>query len=240
MCKTAVVLAGGKGTRLFPFTAAIPKPLVPLGETPILEIIVKQLASYGFGRVVLAVNHYARIIEAYFEDGARFGLSIEYSLEESALGTMGPLKLIADLPENFLVLNGDVLTDLDFREFLAEHIRRSSIFTVSSKLLTSTIEYGVLDVSKSSLLTGFREKPTYDHRVSMGVYAVNKSVLTHIKENQNSGFDRLMDELLVRKINVNIHQHQGFWLDIGRPLDYEQAIKVFSEQPGKFIKGGHG
>src|SRR6266850_6832211 len=132
MSKRVIILAGGKGTRLRPYTVVLPKPLMPIGEFPILEVIVRQLVQHGFDHVTMAVNHQAEIIRAFFQDGAKWGVKIDYSLEDKPLGTMGPLKLIRDLAEHFLVMNGDTLTDLDFGAFHDRHAASGELFTVSS------------------------------------------------------------------------------------------------------------
>ena len=132
MKKHAVILAGGRGTRLRPYTLVLPKPLMPIGEYPILEVIVKQLVKHGFTSITMAVNHQADLIKAFFGDGSKWNIRISYSLENQPLGTMGPLKLMNDLPENFLVMNGDILTDLSFSKFYESHINSNKIFTISS------------------------------------------------------------------------------------------------------------
>ena len=132
MEKRAVILAGGKGTRLRPYTVVLPKPLMPIGDYPILEVIIRQLKEYGFTRITIAVNHQAEIIKAFFGNGSKWNINIDYSLEEKALSTMAPLKLINDLPDNFLVMNGDILTDLDFGQFYENHSKNNNIFTISS------------------------------------------------------------------------------------------------------------
>ncbi len=236
MCKRAVILAGGLGTRLRPYTLVLPKPLMPIGEYPILEVVVRQLADAGFERITLAVNHQAEIIKAYFQDGARWGIHIDYTLELSPLGTMGPLKLITDLPENFLVMNGDVLTDLDYRKFHESHCEKSNLFTISSKTRINKIDYGVLEVNSKNILTGFREKPTESFHVSMGIYMANTEILSFIPENKAYGFDQLMVDLLSIGRPANVHPFAGYWLDIGRPDDYESAIDVFNSERSKFLK----
>ena len=158
MSKRAVILVGGKGTRLKPYTVVLPKALMPIGDFPILEVIIRQLAGYGFGHITLAVNHQAELIEAFFSDGSKWGVKIDYSLEDQPLSTMGPLKLIKDLPENFLVMNGDVLTDLDFAEFHDLHVKSGSIFTISSYVRDHKVDYGVLETDGSGNLSGFNEK----------------------------------------------------------------------------------
>ena len=144
MCKRAVILAGGLGTRLRPYTVVLPKPLMPVGEYSILEVIVRQLVKYKFDHITLAVNHQAEIVKALFQNGERWGIRIDYSLEKKRLGTMGPLKLISDLPDDFLIMNGDVLTDLNFKDFYEDHVKNNRNFTISSKsLLMSPSQYSV-------------------------------------------------------------------------------------------------
>jgi len=157
MSRRAVILAGGMGTRLRPYTLVLPKPLMPIGEYPILEVIVRQLVRAGFDHITLAVNHQAEIIKAFFQNGERWGIRIDYSLEDQPLGTMGPLRLIQDLPQHFLVMNGDILTDLDYTEFHDDHVREDRIFTISSMRREQKIDYGVLDTDADGLLSGFRE-----------------------------------------------------------------------------------
>ena len=235
MSKRAVILAGGKGTRLRPYTVVLPKPLMPLGDYPILEIIIRQLASFGFNHITLTVNHQAEIIKAFFGDGSKWNVIIDYSLEDQPLSTMGPLKLIKDLPENFLVMNGDVLTDLDFDWFYKYHISNGNIFTIAGFDRVEVSEYGVLDRNADSFLTGFREKPRNYYTVSMGAYMVNRETLQYIPENKVYGFDQLMLNFIEKKRNVLIHKHEGYWLDIGRPDDYMQAIEEFDKNKEKFL-----
>lgn len=225
MSKRAVILAGGKGTRLKPYTISLPKPLVPIGNMPILEIIIRKLAKAGFDHITITVNHMADIIRAFFGDGSKWGVLIDYSLEDKPLSTMGPLKLIKDLPENFLVMNGDVLTDLDFELFYNEHIANKHIFTVSAYKRDQKVDYGVLITGADSKLTGFVEKPVNSYQVSMGVYMANHKILDYIPENQFYGFDHLMLDLIKVQLPATVRIHDGYWLDIGRPDDYEKACE---------------
>jgi NDP-sugar pyrophosphorylase family protein len=236
MSKRAVILAGGLGTRLRPYTLVLPKPLMPIGEYPILEVVVRQLADAGFERITLAVNHQAEIIKAYFQDGTRWRVQIDYTLELFPLGTMGPLKLMDDLPQNFLVMNGDVLTDLDYRKFYDTHCEENNLFTISSKTRINKIDYGVLEVDSKNILTGFKEKPTESFHVSMGIYMASREILPFIPENKTYGFDQLMLDLLAIGRPANVHPFTGYWLDIGRPDDYESAIDVFSSERSRFLK----
>ena len=223
--RTAVVLAGGLGSRLRPYTVVLPKPLMPIGEMPILEVILRQLKAAHVERVVLAVNHQANIIKAFFENGERLGLDISYSLETEPLGTMGPLKLIRDLPEDFYVMNGDVLCDLDFAQFMDNHVRKGARFSISAAQRRQVVDYGVLERSDCGTLSGFREKPTTNYLVSMGIYCLNRRVLDRIPPGQSFGFDNLMHDMLKNNQDVHVEPHDGYWLDIGRPDDYHQAVE---------------
>jgi NDP-sugar pyrophosphorylase family protein len=235
MSKRAVILAGGKGTRLRPYTVVLPKPLMPIGDYPILEVIIRQLAQAGFGHITLAVNHQAEIIKAFFQDGSRWNVKIDYSLENEPLSTMGPLKLIDDLPDNFLVMNGDILTDLDFAAFHDAHVKRQNSFTISAMRRKHRIDYGVLDSGPGNLLTGFREKPSVEYEVSMGVYMVSAQVLAHIPPNRPYGFDDLMLDMLAAGDPATVASFDGYWLDIGRPDDYAKAIDEFDAMKSRFI-----
>lgn len=233
MSKRAVILAGGKGTRLKPYTISLPKPLVPIGDLPILEIIIRKLTKCGFDHITITVNHMAEIIRAYCGDGSKWGTHIDYSLEDKPLSTMGPLKLISDLPDNFLVMNGDVLTDLDFEAFYEEHVKDENIFTISAYSRDQKVDYGVLELGHDSKLVNFVEKPTTRYNVSMGVYMANKQILDYIPANQLYGFDHLMLDLIKFNRPATVKIHDGYWLDIGRPDDYEKACNDFDEN--KFL-----
>ncbi|MFZ5862548.1 MAG: sugar phosphate nucleotidyltransferase [Nitrospirota bacterium] len=236
MSKRAVILAGGKGTRLKPYTVVLPKPLMPIGDFPILEVIVRQLAADGFDHITMAVNHQAEIIKAFFHDGTRWGINIDYSLENRPLSTMGPLKLIKSLPEDFLVMNGDVLTDLDFAEFFEFHTKQKNIFTISSYVREEAIDYGVLRTDPDGRVCQFDEKPKIRCEVSMGVYCVNTRVLDLIPSDTSYGFDSLMLDLIAAKEPAIVRPHHGYWLDIGRPDDYIAAIDIFEKSSETFLR----
>ena len=223
MSKRAIILAGGKGTRLKPYTVALPKPLVPIGDKPILEIVINQLTDYGFNHITITINHLADIIKAFFGDGSKWGIKIDYSLEEKPLSTMGPLSLIKDLPENFLIMNGDVLSDIDFEQLYKFHISNKSIFTISSYVRNQKTDYGVLEVSSNDYLNDFKEKPVMQYDVSMGIYIASKKILNYIPYNKFYGFDNLMLDLIKSNNPPLIKRHDGYWLDIGRHDDYEKA-----------------
>lgn len=231
----AVILAGGLGTRLRPYSIVIPKPLVPVGELPILEIIIRQLGYYGFRHITLAVNHQAELIRAFFGDGNKWGVEIDYSLEDKPLSTMGPIKLIRDLPENFLVMNGDILTDLNFRDLAAHHVAAKNIFTISSYRRDEVVDYGVLEVGDNQMLCGFREKPVMSYHVSMGIYMMNRRALDFIPPNTFYGFDDLMRDLIAVGSPAGVRVHEGAWLDIGRPDDYAIAVERVETMRGVFL-----
>lgn len=235
MSKRAIILAGGKGTRLRPYTVVLPKPLMPIGEYPILEVIVRQLVQHGFDHITMAVNHQAEIIRAFFQDGAKWGVKIDYSLEDKPLSTMAPLRLIRDLPENFMVMNGDILSDLNYSEFFEEHASSNNIFTISAYMREQKVDYGVLEMDASNHLTGFREKPSTEYLVSMGVYMASRRILNFIPEGKSYGFDNLMLDMLAAGKPATVRKFNGYWLDIGRPDDYIQAIEEFEQMKPRFM-----
>jgi NDP-mannose synthase len=224
----AIIMAGGKGTRLRPYTTLIPKPLVPLGgKYSILEIIILQLAHFGFTHITLTVNHLSHLIMAYFGDGARLGVKLDYSLEEKELSTIGPLTLVKDLPENFLVMNGDILCDLDYRSFFEKHLNQGNQISVSAYRRQVKIDFGVLKYNQAGYLTEFKEKPSFDFDVSMGIYCINRSVIDTLSPGQSYGFDNLMIDGLANGQKIHIEPFSGYWLDIGRPDDYQYADENF-------------
>ena len=219
----AVILAGGKGVRLKPYTITLPKPLVPIGEDPIMKLLLLSLRNQGTKEVVICVNHMCDLIEAYFGDGSQLGLKIRYSREQKPLGTVGPVRLIQSLPDDFLVMNGDILTDLSIRKFFYEHKTSDAIMTVATYARNNNIDFGVIEHDNQDIIRGFIEKPQYEFNVSMGIYAFNKRVLDYVPEDTFYGFDSLMHTLLKNEERVKIYKHNGYWLDIGRPEDYEKA-----------------
>jgi NDP-sugar pyrophosphorylase family protein len=235
MYNRAVILAGGKGSRLQPYTVVLPKPLMPIGDYPILEVVIRQLINNNFNHITIAVNHQAELIKAFFGDGSKWHIKIDYSLEEKPLSTMGPLRLIKDLPDNFLVMNGDILTDLNYAKLYNTHIKNNHLFTVSAFQREEKIDYGVLEVNKKNLLQNFQEKPVFNFIVSMGIYIINKKVLRLIPYNKQYGFDNLMHDMLKINQPVHIDMYRGYWLDIGRAVDYHQAIDIFGKFKEKFL-----
>jgi NDP-mannose synthase len=234
MSKRAIILSGGRGTRLRPYTVVLPKPLMPIGDFPILEVIIRQLVRHGFDHITLAVNHQAALIRAFFGDGTKWNVHIDYSQENEPLGTIGPLRLLPDLPQHFLIMNGDVLTDLDFATFYAEHIEANRMFTISSYQRVQKVDYGVLVSNKNGMLCGFQEKPSTNYEVSMGIYMANRDILECIPATPY-GFDNLMHDLLADGEDIKVESFNGYWLDIGRPDDYMRAIEEFEKMKNKFL-----
>lgn len=218
----AIVLAGGMGTRLKPYTTLIPKPLVPIGnEYSILEIILMQLKKSGFSHVTMTVNHLSHLIMAYFGNGEKWGLKIDYSIEDKPLSTIGPITLINDLPDDFLVMNGDILCDLNYAGFMDFHKKNKNLVTVSTYKRDTKIDFGVLKYTEDGTINDFIEKPVYHFDVSMGIYCINKSVITALAKNEKYGFDNLMIDGIKNNMKYRVKPFSGFWLDIGRPDDYD-------------------
>jgi len=224
------ILAGGRGVRLRPYTTSLPKPLVPIGEEyAILDIILQQLKARGFTRVTLAIGHLGSLIRAFVGDGSRWGLAVDYSEEDQPLSTIGPLLNFIDrLPEHFLVMNGDVLTDLDYASLLNRHIQWGAPLTVATYQRQIKIDFGTLETVNGHIVK-FSEKPTLSYGVSMGVYAMSRSMLAHCPKNIAYGFDDLVLDLLARRDRPRAYPFNGYWLDIGRPDDYDEANRTFEE-----------
>ena len=224
--RRAIILAGGKGSRLRPYTIVLPKPLMPIGDFPILEVVVRQLVRDGFEHISMAVNHQASLIRAFFGDGSKWSIKIDYYEEDEPMGTMGSLNKINDLPENFLIMNGDILTDLNYREFYDNRSKNKSLFTIGAKKRLQPIDYGVLESNQKGFLQSFIEKPKKEYLVSMGIYMANKDIKNYIP-NSFFGFDNLMLDLLSKDKPIKLYEFDGYWLDIGKPDDYIKAIEDF-------------
>lgn len=226
----AVILAGGKGIRLRPYTTALPKPLVPLGDDEVmLDVIFTQLARQGFTSVTLAIHHQGHLIRAYVGSGEDWGLAVDYSTETQPLGTFGPLfELKERLPEHFLVMNGDILTDLPFGELLTEHVTSGAPLTVATYVTEHQVEFGVLDL-RGEHIRGFTEKPRLTYHVSMGVYAMSRSLLDHYQPGTPCGVDELILDLIDRQDYPACYPYTGLWRDIGRPADYDGVNACYAE-----------
>lgn len=234
----AVILAGGKGTRLEPYTHVFPKPLMPIGNRPILDIVLSQLASAGVDEAILTVGHEAAKFIKMVTAAGNFDLKIKYSVETKPLGTAGPLKLIKSLGSDFLVLNGDILTDLDFKKFLRFHKKHNRLATIASFEREQRIDFGVIE-SNGDIVSDYIEKPTKKYLVSMGIYAFKREILTYIPVNRRYDFPTLVKRLIKEKQPPAVYRHQGQWLDIGREDDYRRASELFFESSGRFLKSSN-
>lgn len=231
----AVILAGGKGRRLRPFTTVLPKPLMPLGEMPIVEVVLRQLAAHGFDDVTLAVGYLAELMMAYCGDGSKFGLRVRYSREERPLGTAGPLALVDGLDDTFLVINGDVLTTLDMRAMLAQHRASGAAATIATHQRHQQINYGIIESDGDSRVTAYIEKPVQHYQVSMGLYMLEPSVLTRIAPGEYLDLPDFVRQLMADGQPVMAYPFDGYWLDIGRHDDYEQAVEEFEAMQAQLL-----
>jgi NDP-sugar pyrophosphorylase family protein len=257
----AIVLAGGKGARLAPYTKILPKPLMPIDDMPILEVLLRQLKFAGVEDVVLTVGHLSGLLKAFFQDGRQWDLNIEYSYEEIPLGTAGPIAMVNDLDDTFLVTNGDVLTTLDLRDLIRFHKSQHAITTIASHQRQVRIDFGVLqreagclangDVARleactyhdqcqfwqgGCAVTGYTEKPSIDYVVSMGIYVFEPRVLEYIPKNAYLDFPDLVLKLLAAGEKVVSFAFGGYWKDLGRPDDYEQATEDFCKMRSQFLR----
>jgi NDP-sugar pyrophosphorylase family protein len=227
----AIVMAGGKGTRLLPYTAVLPKPLMPLGDAPVLQLILRQLHAHGMGRVCLAVNHLRHLIQAFFGDGSAFDLHIEYATEDQPLGTCGPVAGLLDrMGEDFVLLNGDLVTDLDIRALRAHHRATGGAVTVAVLRRTSRLEFGVLEVDPGGRVTTIREKPTAEHLISMGVYVMSReSVRRFLVPGEPRDMPDLLTAMIAAGARVEAYHAHCEWLDIGCPADYARAQRIVAD-----------
>lgn len=228
MSERAVILAGGKGSRLGPYTTVLPKPLLPIGDKAVLDVVVTQLHDCGFEHLTLAVGYLAHLVRAVMGDGSNHGVRIDYHDEEEPLGTVGPLASIEDLDDSFLVMNGDVLTSLDYGNLMDIHRESGNVLTIASHGRVVRAEYGVLHVTdklgQTDRIVGFEEKPEIPYTVSMGVYVMEPRALDYIEAGQRLDLPDLVHRLLADDEQVGSYFFDGYWLDIGRHEDYEKAI----------------
>ena len=234
----AVVLAGGKGTRLAPYTRILPKPLMPIGDMPILEVLLRQMKRAGIEDVILTVGHLAHLLQTFFADGEQLGIRISYSYEDCPLGTAGPLSLIKGLDSTFLVTNGDVLTTLDLQSLLAFHRSQGGIATIAVHQRQVKIDLGVVQWNGHNTLSGYIEKPTYDYTVSMGIYVFEPRVMEYIPHNQYLDFPDLVLKMIAAGEKVSGYTFNGYWMDLGRPDDYAQAAEDFASMREQFLPEG--
>jgi NDP-sugar pyrophosphorylase family protein len=231
--KKAVILAGGKGSRLAPYTTVLPKPLLPVGDRAILDVVVRQLARYGFTDLTFAVGYLAHLIQAVFADGSNHGVSIDYHEERAPLGTAGALGTIEGLDETFLTMNGDVLTALDYANLHRVHREAGNLLTIATHRRVVQTDYGVIHDDgmrgETHQVTGYTEKPEIPYTVSMGVYVFEPAVLEYIERDVYLDLPDLVLRLLEANEAVGHFLYEGYWLDIGRHDDYEKAIAEYEE-----------
>lgn len=230
----AVILAGGKGSRLEPFTHVFPKPLMPLGNRPILDVVLEQLSRAGVDEVVITVGHQAAKFIRMVTAAGEFKIKIRYSEEKKPLGTAGPLKKIRGLGDNFIVMNGDILSDIDFKKFTAFHKKSKAIATIASFERNMPIDFGVIEAD-GDRVTDYIEKPAVKYLVSMGIYAFRRDILKYIPANRRFDFPELVKILLKNGLSPAVYRHSGEWLDIGRPDDYKEAIELFFKKSKQFL-----
>ena len=232
-----LILVGGKGTRLKPYTTIIPKPLLPVGDRPILEIILHQLKFYGFDEVILAVGHMSHLFESFFQDGSKYGMDITYSFEDKPLGTAGAIaSSINDLDDDFLILNGDLLTTLNFRDFFNFHIDKRASGTIATYKRKVQLDFGVIESDEEGKLISLVEKPSISYNFGMGVNVLNKkSIVPFLEKDIFLDMPDLMLKIKDNDLPVFSYSEDCFWLDMGRPADYEQANEVFNERKAEFL-----
>jgi NDP-sugar pyrophosphorylase family protein len=233
----AIILAGGRGARLAPFTGVFPKPLMPVGASPILETILRQLRHHGFTDIVLSVGHMAELIELYFGDGRRFGVDLTYCEESEPLGTAGPLALVPPIDEPVLVMNADVLSTIDYGDLYRQHLRKRPALTIGLYPKEVKIELGVLDLNDVNEVVQYTEKPTFSYRVSMGIYVVDPETHRQVFRRGRRRLDLpdLVSILIRAERRIDAYRFEGYWLDIGKPADYEKACVEFERLREQFL-----
>ncbi|MEQ9000828.1 MAG: sugar phosphate nucleotidyltransferase [Coleofasciculus sp. B1-GNL1-01] len=233
----ALILAGGRGTRLHPYTTVLPKPLMPVGDYPILEIILRQLKGAGITDVILAVGYLSQLLEAFFQKGERLGLNISYSFEERALGTAGPIALAMDqLEDDFLVMNGDLMTTLKYQNIMAFHQDQGAAATIGIYQRDVKVDFGVLETDAQGKLVRYVEKPTYHFDVSMGVNVLKKNAIQpYLKVGEYLDIPDLMRKLCQDGHPVHCYRESCYWLDIGRMDDYRTATEIFESRQAEFL-----
>lgn len=238
MLTRAFLLAGGRGTRLLPYTSVLPKALVPVGDLPVMEILLRQLARDGIREAIVSVGHLAGLIEAYFGNGSRLNLSIRYQREFEPLGTAGPLRFVDDWgeSESLLVLNGDLLTDIDFAAFAAGQTASGADIQIGTYVREEKVDLGVIDVDESGRVRGYTEKPVHTYQVSMGIYMISHRVHALLPETGRFDMPQLVVAALAQNVRVAARRHDGLWLDIGRLDDHRRATELMAEQPLRFTR----
>lgn len=231
----AVILAGGKGTRLKPYTTVMPKPLVPVGDLPILEILIRQLAYYRIKEVIISTGHLAELIEAYFKKGSKWGVKIRYIREEKELGTAGAIKNINNLDDNFIVMNGDILTNINYVDLYKFHIEKRGIATLATVRREVSIDFGIVETDGNASLIDYIEKPKYVKYISMGINVFNKKCKKYISKGESIGIPDLMLRMKAKDEEVYCYKNEFYWLDIGRIEDFQKAQEEFEKNRKKLL-----
>ena len=231
----AVVLAGGKGARLAPYTRIFPKPMMPVGDKAILEILLHQMRRAGITEVILTVGHLAGLMRAFFQDGRHLGLKITYSYEEHPLGTAGPLAMLEGLDDTFLVTNGDVLTTLEICDLLRFHRENQEIATIATHQRQVHIDLGVIHTDHDNEIFSYTEKPTLNYQVSMGMYVFEPKAISYVPRCEYFDFPDLVKKMLGVGEKVVAYPFEGYWKDLGHPDDYEQANLDFDLMRSQFL-----
>jgi NDP-sugar pyrophosphorylase family protein len=229
-------MTGGKGLRMAPYTKILPKGLLPVHEKPILDTIVRQLRYYGFSSITMACGYLAPLIQAYFGDGSSWNVSIQYEVEDQPLGTAGPLKSIKNVTQPFLVINCDVLTTLNLKQFYDFHCSKGNLMTIASQKKDLPIDLGVLETEEDRIIN-FLEKPIHSAHVSMGIYMMEPKILDYIPKNQFYDVPDLIHHLLSKKKEVRHFENDSFWLDIGQPPEFKQANEIFPSIKEQLLPG---
>ncbi len=233
----AVIQAGGKGTRLRPYTLILPKPLMPVGELPVIELLLKWLRRNGISEVLVTTGYLGHLIKALCGDGQSWDMHITYSEETQPLGTVGALDLVREhLDDTFLVLNGDLITDMNLRSFIHFHKSHGGLLTVGTTQKRVHVDMGVLETGEDQRITDFREKPTLSYTVNMGIYCMEPDILNLIPKGVPFGFDDLMYQMLDNQQRSHAYRHDGQWLDIGRPEDFSRAQEM-TDSDGMPMRG---
>ena len=231
----AIVLAGGKGKRLNPYTYVLPKPLMPIGEMPILELVIMQLKKGGFNHITIAVSHLASLIQAFFGDGSKWNIKIDYFYEEQPLGTAGCISQIPNLEDDFLVMNGDVFCNINFSDFINYHRKHQGLVTIATFQRQQQVNFGVIKADSDNIVTDYIEKPLQELMVSMGIYLIKPEIREFFVDNECVDFPDIIKRLLNNQKRVTTYPDTEYWLDIGREDDYRKASTDFEQLKSKFL-----
>lgn len=225
----AILMAGGLGRRLRPYTLVIPKPLVPILDKPVIEIIIQRLADENFNKIHICLGYLGDLIRAYTGDGSKYGIEISYSTEDRPLGTVGALSLVVNLEDHFLVLNGDTLSDVRYHHLLNDHLESHCPMTIVTYAKKMTMPLGVIETNAMGECIDYIEKPTLEYKVSTGIYALTRLALSHIPNNKYYDFPTLVKSLLSAKQPVNLYEHKGIWHDLGSVENFESAAEDYAK-----------